>query len=45
MVARAGDIGCGKSREEIGTFVYKWKWPQENSRYEFVESRRYEIFS
>jgi hypothetical protein len=43
--ARVEGRGYGKSREEIETIVYKWKWPEENSRLEFVESRGYEIFS
>ncbi len=30
--ARAGGRVYGKSREEIETIVYKWKWPEENSR-------------
>jgi hypothetical protein len=30
--ARVGGIGYGKSREEIETIVYKWMWPDENSR-------------
>ncbi len=28
---RVGATGYGKSREEIETIVYKWKWPEENS--------------
>jgi hypothetical protein len=32
MLARVGGTGYGKSREEIKTIVYKWKWPEENSR-------------
>ncbi len=43
--ARVGGTGYWKSSEEIETIVYKWKWPEENSRKEFVESRQYEIFS
>jgi hypothetical protein len=39
MNARVGGRGYGKSREEIETIVYK------NSRYEFMESIGYEIFS
>ncbi len=34
-----------QSREEIETIVYKWKWPEEDTREEFVESRGYENFS
>jgi hypothetical protein len=45
MNARVGGTGYGRSREEIETIVYKWKWLEENSREEFVESRWYEIFS
>jgi hypothetical protein len=30
--ARVGGIGYQQSREEIETIVYKWKWPEENSR-------------
>jgi hypothetical protein len=41
---RVGGTGYGNSREEIETIVYKWKWLEENSRQEFVESRWYEIF-